>query len=37
VNEQPIFAGQSQRQLGDPLFDAENLDDYVPADFSWRA
>jgi hypothetical protein len=35
VNEQPVIGGQSQRQSDDLLFDAENLDDYVPADFSW--
>jgi hypothetical protein len=36
VNEQPIFAGASQRESDDPLLAAENLDDYVPADFSWQ-
>jgi hypothetical protein len=36
VNEQPNFAGQSQRPSDDPLAAAENLDDYVPADFSWQ-
>ena len=35
VNEQPIFAGRSQHQSDDPAFAAENIDDYVPADFSW--
>jgi hypothetical protein len=36
VNEQPIFAAPSQQGSADPLFNAEELDDYVPADFSWQ-
>jgi hypothetical protein len=36
ANISPIFAGQSQRESGDPVFDAEKLDDFVPADFSWQ-
>jgi hypothetical protein len=36
VNEQPILAGQSQHKSDDPLSNTENLDDYVPADFSWQ-
>src|SRR5262245_34031366 len=36
VNEQPIFACHPQREADDPLSSAENLDDYVPADFAWQ-
>ena len=36
ANQSPIFAIRSQGGADDPLFDAENLDDYVPADFSWQ-
>jgi uncharacterized delta-60 repeat protein len=32
----PIFAVRSQDSTDDPLFDAERLYDYVPADSSWR-
>jgi hypothetical protein len=36
VNEQPIFAAPSQQVADNPLFTAEKLDDYLPADFSWQ-
>jgi hypothetical protein len=35
ANESPIFAVRSQDGAADPLFDADKLDDYMPADFSW--
>jgi hypothetical protein len=34
ANQLPIFAVRSQGGADDPTFDAEKLDDYVPADFS---
>src|SRR5262249_11458194 len=36
VSERPVLAGASQRDSDDPMFDVENLHDYVPADFSWQ-
>jgi hypothetical protein len=36
ANQSPVFAVRSQDGAADPLFNAENLDDYVAADFSWQ-
>jgi hypothetical protein len=36
ANQSPIFGVRSQDGADEPLFDAEKLDDYVPADFSSR-
>jgi hypothetical protein len=36
ANQSPSFAVQSQGGADDPMFNAENLDDYVPAEFSWQ-
>jgi ELWxxDGT repeat protein len=36
ANQLPIFAVRSQGGADEPLFNAEKLDDYVPADFSWQ-
>ena len=36
ANLSSIFAVRSQDGAVDPLFNAEKLDDYVPADFSWH-
>jgi hypothetical protein len=36
VNQSPIFLVRSEGGADEPLFNAEKLDDYVPADFSWQ-
>src|SRR5262249_31063401 len=36
ANQSQIFAVRSVSAADDPLFNVENLDDYVPADFSWQ-
>jgi hypothetical protein len=36
ANQSPIFAVRLQGGADDLTFDVENLDDYVPADFSWQ-
>src|SRR5262249_30841420 len=36
ANQSPIFAVRLQGDADDLLFDAEKLDDNVPADFSWQ-
>jgi hypothetical protein len=36
ANQAPIFGVRPEGSADDPVFDAENLDDYVPADFSWQ-
>jgi titin len=36
ANQSSIFAVRSQGGAADPVFNAEQLDDYVPADFTWQ-